>query len=166
MSTKPQSRQGHQKLYTMIRENGGWEEFSMIQIKEFPCENTREAHMEEDRTMRELKARMNERRAYMTVEEQKERDQKSYQLNYEKNKEVICEKMRQYRIKNKEAINEKDRETYLLRKDKINVRKKEKLTCECGYITVRANITRHKKSERHINLMAKLANQAEEQQGN
>ena len=53
----------HLKLYTMIRDNGGWNCFRMIQIKEFPCINKRQAEAEEDRFMIELKANMKHQRA-------------------------------------------------------------------------------------------------------
>ena len=43
----------------MMRQNGGWSCFRMIQIKKFPCDNKREAEAEEDRIMMELKANMN-----------------------------------------------------------------------------------------------------------
>jgi len=52
----------NRKLYQMIRDNGGWNCFKMIQIKEFPCNNRREAEAEEDRFMMELKANMNHHR--------------------------------------------------------------------------------------------------------
>ena len=44
------------KLYQMIRENGNWDMFNMIVVKEFPCENKRQAEAEEDRLIREMKA--------------------------------------------------------------------------------------------------------------
>ena len=53
----------NRKLYQMIRDNGGWDCFKMIQIKEFPCINKRQAEAEEDRNMLELKANMNHQRA-------------------------------------------------------------------------------------------------------
>jgi hypothetical protein len=52
------------KLYLMIRENGGWEMFNMVEVKKFPCSNKKEADAEEDRVMRELKASMNSRSAF------------------------------------------------------------------------------------------------------
>ena len=51
------------KLYTMMRENGGFECFNMVKIKPFPCKNRREAEKEEDSIMLEMKANMNEIRA-------------------------------------------------------------------------------------------------------
>jgi hypothetical protein len=36
------------KVYEMINKNGGWDSFKMIQIKEFPYANKREAEAEEE----------------------------------------------------------------------------------------------------------------------
>ena len=47
------------KLYSMIRDNGGWDMFNMIEVKKFPCTNKKEAEAEEDRVMRELKSTLN-----------------------------------------------------------------------------------------------------------
>ena len=47
------------KLYKTIRENGGWEMFSMVIVKEYPCKNREECRTEEDRIMRDLKATLN-----------------------------------------------------------------------------------------------------------
>ena len=55
----PTWKDSNVKVYKMIRENGGWEMFKMIQIKEFSCSNRREAEAEEFKIMQELKATMN-----------------------------------------------------------------------------------------------------------
>jgi len=60
------------KVYTMIRENGGWEMFNMIEVKKFPCNNKREAEAEEDKVMREMKASMNTNRAFLTPDDIKQ----------------------------------------------------------------------------------------------
>ena len=64
-------KQYNVKVYKMIRDNGNWEMFNMIEIKKFACNNRREAEAEEDRIMRELKATMNMNRAFLTSEELK-----------------------------------------------------------------------------------------------
>jgi hypothetical protein len=57
------------KVYRMIRENGGWDCFSMTKIEDFPCENGRDAEAREDQLMRELKANMNAQRAFLSLED-------------------------------------------------------------------------------------------------
>ena len=96
---KPFNRQ----LYKMIRENGGWEIFNMIEIKKFPCNNKREAEAEEDKLMRELKSTMNMIRAFRTAEDIKE-DARIYRENLNKDEngnrtiDAYCEKLRKQKI--------------------------------------------------------------------
>jgi len=66
----------------------------MIKICDYPCENRREAELEEDRYMLELKAKMNSHRAFRT--------QKQYR---EDNKD----KIQQYRKDNIKKIKEKEK---------------------------------------------------------
>ena len=47
------------KVYHMIRKNGGWDMFKMIEIELYPCRNKREAERRESEMMKELKANMN-----------------------------------------------------------------------------------------------------------
>jgi len=65
------------KVYQMIRNNGGWDMFRMIEIKQFKCCNKREAEAEEDRVMRELKGTLNTNRAFLTDQDKKD-DKKEY----------------------------------------------------------------------------------------
>jgi len=69
----------NRKLYRMIRENGGWDCFSMVKIEDFPCENGRDAEAREDQLMRELKANMNTHRAFI---EDKAAERKVYDRRY------------------------------------------------------------------------------------
>jgi len=81
------------KVYQMIRENDGWDAFSMIVVKEFPCENSRQAEAEEDKVMRELKATMNTNRATRSREEwchdNKEKLQEYRHQYYQDKKRII-----------------------------------------------------------------------------
>ena len=90
------------KVYKMIRENGGWDMFNMIEIKKFSCNDKREAAAEEDRIMRELKATMNTQRACMTKED-RSNDFKEF---YKQNSDSIKQKVKCYREANKEKISE------------------------------------------------------------
>jgi hypothetical protein len=49
---KKSSIQTTTPVYKMIRDNGGWECFAMIVIKEYPCKTKTEARIEEDKIMR------------------------------------------------------------------------------------------------------------------
>ena len=60
------------KLYTTVRENGGWENWRMIQIRQTTNTTRREAEAIEEEYRVELRASLNERRAFLFPEVQKE----------------------------------------------------------------------------------------------
>ena len=81
----------------MIRENGGWEMFKMIEIEKYPCVDTREAERRECVIMKELKATMNTNYSFTTSEE-RIIQKKIYS---DKHKEEMKEYGKEYREKNK-----------------------------------------------------------------
>jgi hypothetical protein len=83
------------KLYTMIREIGGWDMFKTIEVEKYECNDKREAERREDEIMKGLKANMNSHRASRT--------QKQY---YEDNKDKLKEKTKEYREGNKDYCKE------------------------------------------------------------
>ena len=68
-------------LYQFIRENGGWDNFSMLEIEKFPCADGNEARARERYWFEELKATLNKVRPSITKEEKHEW----------KKEEIICE---------------------------------------------------------------------------
>ena len=130
------------KVYKMIREYDGWENWSMIKICDYPCKNRREAELEEDRYMTELKASMNSHRASRT--------RKQY---YEDNKKKIQEYEKEYRDNNKEKIKENKKEYYETNKSTILKNMKELVKCECGCEVIKKVLKRHQKTKKHISLM-------------
>ena len=172
------------KLYQNIRENDG--DWSMEILHLFPCENGIELRQEETRVMTELNANLNMMRAYLTEQEKMEYNFEYHKLydethrdelnvnskrHYEKHKEKINAKNKLYQEKNKEKLNvykklyrENNREELNAKhklydeknKEKIKARKSEKITCECGCESARGNITQHRRSKRHLNLMKLL----------
>jgi hypothetical protein len=53
----------NRKLYRLIRANGGWTNFRMLEIEKYACNDKREAEAREDALMQELKPNMNSSRA-------------------------------------------------------------------------------------------------------
>ena len=47
------------KVYKMMRENGGWEMFRMVEIEKYPCNSRQEAERREAEVIEELRANMN-----------------------------------------------------------------------------------------------------------
>ena len=75
------------KLYQMIRENGGWEKFKMIEVEKYPCNDRREAERRENEVMKDMKAIMNTRSSFLTEDDKKKRDKKYYESNKQNIKE-------------------------------------------------------------------------------
>ena len=87
-----------QKLYKMIQENKGWDNFVMVEHCVFPCANSTELRQEEERVRLELQSKLNTNKCFTTKEDTKIMNN---EWTKEYNKEHIDEK-KQYNIDNKE----------------------------------------------------------------
>ena len=70
-------------VYKFIRDNGGWSNWTMIELYKYPCANKRELEQEEDRMMNELNSTLNHQRAFRTREDKKEFNKKYWIDNRE-----------------------------------------------------------------------------------
>ena len=133
---KTDCEKGTQKIYQTIRENGGWSNWTMVEIEIYPCNSSVEARIREEYWRNELQASLNMYRAYCSEQERKSKQRASYEsnketinskqrANYEANKEVIKIKSAQYRQENKDEINAKARANYEANKEEINAKRKE-----------------------------------------
>ena len=135
------------KIYQIIRENGGWDNWSMLLVEKFPCKDKYEACKREREVYEELEAKMNTFRPYRTQEELKEY-RKEYEKQYrEEHKEVNAEKMKEYRQEHKEEYKEYHKQYsnqyYQEHKEKL----KEKVECEyCSKLISKYNMSRHHKT--------------------
>ena len=111
------------KRYSFIREKGGWFNFSIIIIEEYPCENINEARIRERYWIEQLKPSLNSdipgRTKKQYTEDNKEIIAEKKKQYREKNKEKIAEKKKQYAEENKEIIAEKSKQYYEKNKTKI-----------------------------------------------
>ncbi len=123
----------NEKKYQYIRENGGWNEWNMIEIEKFLCNDKREAEAREEYWRCHFNSQLNMRKAYITDVEKKEWD-KEY---YKNNKDKILKYSKEYKEQNKDKI-------------------LEQITCECGCILTKSCLTRHKKSQKHLLLTKQI----------
>tara|TARA_R110002012_G_scaffold320743_1_gene545303 strand:- start:54 stop:554 length:501 start_codon:yes stop_codon:yes gene_type:complete len=107
------------KKYQYIRENGGWINWSMIWIKDFPCNSKKELEAEEDKIMRELNATLNTYNSKESPEKLKANRQKH----------------------SKNAL--------LLKKKWYHNNKHKQITCECGSTISIFSKGGHLKSKKH-----------------
>ena len=91
------SKSYNQKNYQYIRDNGGWEEWNMIEVEKFPCNDKREAEAREEYWRCHFNSQLNIRRAYITNVEKIDY-KKQFYLD---NKDNILKQKKQYYEDNK-----------------------------------------------------------------
>ena len=154
------------KIYQIIREHGGWSNWSMVLVEKFPCKDKQEACKREREIFEELGAKMNTLRPYRTQEELKEelkqkhkkyceehyQENKQYHKQYredhkaeykeyrEKHKTEYKEYQKQYREDHKEYYKQYREQYREENKAEIN----EKIECEyCSKLLSKQNMSRH-----------------------
>ena len=124
----------HLNIYKVMRENGGFENWNMILIEDYPCENRRQAEQREQYWKEFYNDNMGQNRAFVTeeqkIQESHEFHKKHYQANkdilaekyqakYQANKTKILEQTRAYKQANKDIIKERSRAYRQANKDII-----------------------------------------------
>lgn len=138
-----------QKIYQMIRDNGNWESFKIMIIKEFPCNSKTELLIEEEKHRKELQATLNSIRAYRTNEEAIIYNQEYYKEYNKNNQEYYKEYNIEYYDNNKEIIKKQTKQYYNNNKEIISELRKEKMTCHCGSIFRISDKLKHLKTDKH-----------------
>lgn len=108
------------KIYKTIRQNGGWNNWSMIEIEKYFCVDKNEARARERYWFENLNSSLNSDYPLRSTQEYNKEHQQQhteYCKNYYKNnKEQFKKQTYQYFIENKDEINKKRREKRLLKK--------------------------------------------------
>ena len=127
-------------VYRFIRDNGGFDNWSVVKIRDVCCKDKYDLEAEERKEFEKLGATLNsqypQRRMKEYREDNKEIIKKKDKVYYEDNKNEILEKAKEYREKNREKILEK---------------KKEKVECPGGCVVTKGNLATHKKTQKHQN---------------
>lgn len=126
-------------VYSFIRENGGFNNWDMVLIEEYPCENKLQAHQRERYWIEILNATLN-----CSIPTRSEKEYKK--IYYSENKDEILNRQKIYRQENKDEI---------LRKSKM---KKIKVICECGCEILERNMSNHLNTKKHASLMDLIKN--------
>lgn len=150
-------------VYIFIRENGGWDNWFMTQIKEFPCNSKQELEAEERKYIldcekgmclnihqptRTLKEWKNDNKEYI-LESRKKYDKKYY----EKNKDKITQYKKSWAISNKDKITEKSK----LYREKNKEKLKSKMMCDCGSQYIYNGKSKHLKTKKHMNYIKSIS---------
>ena len=128
------------KVYQFIRDNGGWNNWTMIKIEDYPCNSLLDATKRERELLEELKANLNNNIPTRTKKEY-----------YQDNSEYFSLLNRDRRLNNLDKFKEKDKNYYNNNKDKILQKRNEKITCECGGCYTHGNKSKHFKTIIHQN---------------
>jgi len=104
------------KVYKFIRDNGNWDNWDMVMIEQYPCQNKLEAEKRERHWIETLNSTLNQ---VIPSRTKKEYKKKYHEENIEKIKE----------------------------------NRSKKIVCECGCEITNHCQARHKKSNKHLELM-------------
>ena len=137
------------KIYKIIRQNGGWDNWNMVLVEKFPCKDSSEACKREREVYEELDAKMNMVIPYLTQEETKKygkeyrEDHKEYYKQYrEEHKEYYKQNYKKYWEEHKEELKKYHKQYYQERKEQKN----EKIECEfCAKLISKQNMPAHHK---------------------
>mmetsp|Transcript_43994 Transcript_43994/g.56389 ORF Transcript_43994/g.56389 Transcript_43994/m.56389 type:complete len:193 (-) Transcript_43994:9-587(-) len=133
------------KLYVFIRENGGWNNWSMLEIEKYPCNDKRESEARERYWYEELKGTLNSQFPQRSSKEWRQ-DNKVHVSEYNKTyADDNKEKIQKYRLANRE----RDRNKLIKWREKNNY----VVVCECGSSVKNHLLSKHKKSKKHINFI-------------
>ena len=126
-------RDSNYKIYETIRSNGGWDNWTMVEVEKYPCIDSNEAGARERYWYEQLGANLNtqvpnrsksEHSKYYT---EKNRDKiKEYRKQYkEVNRDLIKEKDKIYRSTHIEQAIERKKKWRDLHRDEINQKRRE-----------------------------------------
>lgn len=113
------------KHYKAIRENGGWDEWEMIEIEKFNGKTKLEARIREQELIDEYGANLNSLKAYITEDERKSTKNAIIEKYREQNKELLKEQTKKYKEDHKEVIAEQMKKYRSEHKEEIYAKTKE-----------------------------------------
>jgi hypothetical protein len=139
-------------IYKIIRQNGGWDNWNMVIIENYPCDSVEEARDRERYWIEKESSTLN-----VTIPN---RNKKEYSQIYRLiHKEEIAQKAKEYRENNKDKIN-----VYLeSNKEKIAFQKQDWYEEKKDYILEKAKQHYEENKEKKIDYQTQYAQQHKEQ---
>ena len=147
-------------VYEFVRNNGGWENFNMIEIEKYNCNDKLEACKRERYWIETLKASLNKVIPTRTDKEYREDNKnkisETKKKYYNENKDKLSRNEKEYYNIHKDEILEKNKKYYNINKNEINEKRKIKVHCDiCNCDIRKTDILRHNKSAKHQNNLNK-----------
>jgi hypothetical protein len=129
----------------------------MIQIEKYPCNDRRELETRERYWIETLESKLNsniptrtKKEYYLEHIDGIKEHKKVYR---DKNRDEIKAQKKVYYEEHIDEYKEKNKEYYYHNKDEILEKAKEKITCECSAVVSKNSLSKHRKTQKHINLM-------------
>jgi len=147
--------------------NDDWQNWYIELYENYPCNSKHELYKREGEIIR-LIGNINKRIEGRTLKEyyldnkeynaekkkewrenNKEKYDKYHKEYRENNKEIIKEKDKIHYQNNKEKIIKQKKKHYENNKETIKEKRKEKITCDCGGVVRKSDMSRHRKTIKH-----------------
>ena len=132
-------------VYQFIREHGGWDNWQMLQICEYPCENKHELLLAERKHIEQNKCSLNQVIPQRTKHEYFDANRDKFNTlrreNYNNNKVELVIKQKTYREKNIDKLQ--------IYRENSKLKQQEKYICECGSEIRVYETNRHYRSQKH-----------------
>jgi mannitol-specific phosphotransferase system IIBC component len=140
-----------------MRENGGFTNYSMIEIEKYPCRDENEASARERHWFEILNSGLNTNYPQRSSQEYKADHKEEILIqqrqHYADNRDKISIQKRQYYTDNKEKKVIQQRQHYADNRGEIAIQRKQTFICECGKTSTWCNKTRHLNSKIHKQYM-------------
>ena len=142
-SNNPNSRDYNIPSHQFIRDNGGWSNFVMEKLEDYPCNDDKELKQREEEWRVKLDAKLNTNKAFQHLT-----NAEIKKIYYQNNIEKESQRKKKYRQNNPEKIKER----YENNKEEIQAKRSIKINCDnCNALVSKSHIARHKKSLKCIN---------------
>tara|TARA_Y100001978_G_C23621573_1_gene398740 strand:+ start:195 stop:833 length:639 start_codon:yes stop_codon:yes gene_type:complete len=115
-------------VYQFIRENGGWNNWQVVWQYDYPCENKREAELEETKYVKENKCELNSVMPFLSKEERKKGKElaKTKRIANETQEEKAERKEKETKATLKCRAKKRAKETEEEKKERLRIRREKK----------------------------------------
>ena len=145
----------HRKLYLLMNEIG-FNRFRIELICDYPCDDKYQLRQKEGEYIRQM-GTLNVNIAGRSEKEWRDENREilwEKKKEYRKNNDQYKAYVKEYTEKNKTKKAEYNKEYYTQNKIEYNEKRSQLIvTCECGCQVRKADIARHKKSQKHLELI-------------
>lgn len=138
----PRVKEYYYPVYVCIRDNGGWKNWDLILVENYPCNGVEELRARERHHMELLGATLNVKTPSQTKQEWTDL-----------NKEHVSAYKHAWHEAHKIEMNRKSRERYYANRSKL----REKVMCVCGVEVCASYLKRHESSKQHIQCLQSTA---------